>query len=219
MQKNWLQLGALFAITSIVAFFAARSAYFPGDIALATFIQSLSGEKVGWARTMTSTVSSPWNYVLLTITAMIAWWMTNWHGAVLAIISFGGMVFAEPYLKSLIGRPRPSAQLIHVVGAPSGFSFPSGFGLIFFSMFGLLAVLAWRNLTGNLRNSIVTICCVLLLMGGCARVTLGAHWPSNILGAYLFGATWACLLLLLNQQFGSSFKNPLNAEKISPAVP
>ncbi len=209
MPKKWLQWSALLLGTAVIAFFAARSPYFPGDIGMAKFTQSLSGENVGWARTVTSTVSSPANYGFLLLTAGIAWWMAGWRGALLAILSFGGMVLAEPYLKSLIARPRPSAQLIRVIGSPSGFSFPSGFGLVFFSMFGFLAILAWRNLKGNLRNLVLIICCLLLLIGGCARVTLGAHWPSDILGAYLWAGTWSYLLILINQQIDFSFKaNP-----------
>lgn len=205
--QDWIKLFALFAVTAIVALFATQSAYFPGDIALAKFIQSISGENVAWAKVMTSTVSSPWNYVLLTFTAAIAWWLAGWRAALIAVICFGGMVLAEPHLKALVGRPRPSAQLIHVTGSPSGFSFPSGFGLIFFSMFGLLAMLAWQNLKGNLRSSIVVICSLLLLIGGCARVTLGAHWSSDILGAYLCGGTWVLLLLTLNNHFAKAQKH------------
>ena len=203
MQKSWLQWSTLLLITAGSAFCAARSPYFPGDIALAKFIQALSGDNLGWARVVTSTISSPWNYVLLTLTAALAWWLAGWRGAVIALISFGGMVFAEPYLKALIARPRPSAQLIRVTGAPAGFSFPSGFGLVFFSLVGLLAILAWRKLQGNLRTIVIAICCVLLLLGGYARVSLGAHWPSDILGAYLCSGTWVFLLILLSEKIGS----------------
>ncbi len=105
-QHDWIKLFALFAVTAIVALFAAQSAYFPGDIQLAKFIQSISGENVAWAKVVTNTVSSPWNYVLLTLTAAVAWWMAGWRGAIIAVICFGGMVFAEPHLKALVSRPR-----------------------------------------------------------------------------------------------------------------
>lgn len=198
MPKHWSQWFTLLIVTIAISFFAFRTPYFPGDIPLAKLIQSLSGEHIGWARFVTNLVNSPLNYFLLILIAALAWWIAGWRSAIIAVIGFGGMVFIEPHIKALIARPRPSPQLIHVVGTPSGFSFPSGFGLLFFSLFGLLAILAGRNLRGNLRPTIIAICCLLLLLGGCARVTLGAHWPSDILGAYLCSGTWVWFLVLLN---------------------
>jgi membrane-associated phospholipid phosphatase len=71
-----------------------------------------------------------------------------------------------------------------------------GFALIYFSTFGWLAVLAYHRLTGKVRRVSVLLCGLILLVGGSARVALGAHWPSDIYGAYLIGLVWTMLLML-----------------------
>lgn len=202
MQKRWIQWFILLILTASVAAAAGKFDWFPGDIAMTGLIQSLTGGNVGWARIVTSTVSAPWNYLLLAVTAGLAWWLAGWRGAVIALISFGGLLLAEPYLKSMIARPRPSPLLIRVSGSSSGYSFPSGFGLLYFSMFGYLAVLALQRLTGRRRLSTVLACGLILVIGGSARVALGAHWPSDIAGAYLIGLTWVMLLLNLDRSVG-----------------
>lgn len=201
MQRQWLNWLGLLALTLLFAWLAARFPYFPGDVGLARFIQSVSGHHLDWARFITRTVSAPWIYVLLLIVALAAWRLIGWRGAIIAVLSYGGVWFAEATLKSMVARPRPSAQLIQVAGSTAGFSFPSGFGLFYFSLFGLLAILALRGGHQPVRLLVAGLCILLLLIGGAARVALGAHWPSDILGAFLISATWIGLLLLANQQF------------------
>ncbi|MBS1809607.1 MAG: phosphatase PAP2 family protein [Acidobacteria bacterium] len=196
----WIRWGidCLAAVLLLLA--AAKFAYFPGDLQFTNLVQSTVGENVGWARTVTGLVSAPSIYVLLGITIALAWWMAGWRGAVLAILSYLVLWQAEPYLKMIAARPRPSANLVRVFGNSSGFSFPSGFGLIFFSTIGYLAVLAHQQLPKATRWVVVTICGVLLLIGGCARIALGAHWLSDIYGAYLIGFVWTKLLVLVGVQ-------------------
>jgi len=66
--------------------------------------------------------------------------------------------------------------------------------LIYFSTIGWLAVLAFLRLRGSWRWGWVLLCGTILLVGGAARVALGAHWPSDIYGAYLIRLVWTLLL-------------------------
>lgn len=195
--KAWIVWAIDVVAVILLTIAAAKYAYFQSDVTFSTALQSVVGEQVGWARTMTNLASAPYLYVLVTLTATLAWWMAGWRGAALALVSFLALWSAEPYLKSLVARPRPAATLVHVFGTPSGYSFPSGFGLIFFSTIGYLAVLAHHQFIKLTRWIIVAICVGLLVMGGCARVALGAHWLSDIYGAYAIGFTWTQLLVLV----------------------
>lgn len=196
-KRAWLGWCILLVLSALLAVLAGKFAYFPGDVALTKFVQSLSGESVGWAQTVTNTVRTPSIYVLVALSVALSWWLGGWRAAVLALISFGGLWLAEPWLKSLVARPRPSPALVRVIGSSSGYSFPSGFALIYFSTIGWLAVLAYHRLTGKARWVSILLCGLILLVGGSARLALGAHWPSDIYGAYLIGLVWTMLLARL----------------------
>jgi undecaprenyl-diphosphatase len=100
-----------------------------------------------------------------------------------------------PWLNGLIARPRPSANLVQVVGAFSGYSFPSSLALTYASTFGFVAVLAANVRSVFPRGAVVTLCCAALVVGGAARIALGAHWPSDIILSYLIALLWASLLI------------------------
>jgi undecaprenyl-diphosphatase len=46
-----------------------------------------------------------------------------------------------------------------------------------------------------LRRSVQAFLAFLILAIGVSRVYLGAHWPSDVLGAYLLGGSLLALLL------------------------
>ena len=96
---------------------------------------------------------------------------------------------ANPILKELIARPRPSALLVDVSEKTAGLSFSSGhtmnavifFGFLFFVIDDVIA-------SPRLRLAARTACALIIVLTGPARVLSSAHWPSDVLGGYLFGA-------------------------------
>ena len=174
--------------------------YFPGDLEIARAIQS-AAPAGDWARAVTRAAYVPWIYGILALSALAALRVAGWRGAAAMVVAFFAFMHAEHYIKDHIARPRPSATLIKVAGtspamapmamaagapAPTaGYSMPSGWALLFGSTAGLLGVLAWTNTRGVARAAYAIGCAAILIAGLLARVSLGAHWPSDVIAGYL----------------------------------
>lgn len=176
---------------------AARLPYFPGDVAIAKLVQAIAPGGVDWAKLLTETAKTPWKYILLGITCAVAWFLSVWLASLLSIASFIGMSIVEPLLKDWIARPRPAADLIHVAGTLKGYSMPSTFAVVYASTLGFLAILAIAKSkrSKTTRLAVLIPCCLLLLIGGIARIVLGAHWSSDILLSYWISGLWTVLLI------------------------
>ena len=101
-------------------------------------------------------------------------------------------------LKELVNRPRPDNVLL--IPPPESLAFPSGhsaYGMVLcglaFCVVGSLAgpVLLKRVLQGALV--------VVILAMGASRVYLGVHWPSDVVGGYLWGITLLIVVAALGK--------------------
>jgi undecaprenyl-diphosphatase len=91
--------------------------------------------------------------------------------------------------KGLIQRPRPAPELVNVSDILNSYSFPSGHVMFYVGFFGFIGFLAFTLLKPSLkRGLLLTISGSLVASIGPSRIYLGAHWASDVLGAYLLGS-------------------------------
>ena len=92
-------------------------------------------------------------------------------------------------LRAVIARPRPTVELVEVIGGPQGFSFPSGHALHVSFFYGFLIYLAIRLLTNKrLINTILASGIVYIPFSGLWLIYDGRHWFTDILGGYVYGS-------------------------------
>jgi glucan phosphoethanolaminetransferase (alkaline phosphatase superfamily) len=112
--KDIILLILLFvAVFATVA--ACRYAYFPGDVTVERFVQSLAPKSVNWALWITKSAAFPWNLILLAITFFISWGFAGWRIALFSILSFAGMLI----LGTLLSPNSCPASAIAYAGARS----------------------------------------------------------------------------------------------------
>lgn len=91
--------------------------------------------------------------------------------------------------KGLIQRPRPAPELVNVSDILNSYSFPSGHVMFYVGFFGFIGFLAFTMLKPSpKRGLLLTLFGGLVASIGPSRIYLGAHWASDVLGAYLLGS-------------------------------
>jgi len=100
------------------------------------------------------------------------------------LISFGGAGVISDLLKLVFARPRP--DLFPPIIAVSGYSFPSGHTASAVAVYGLLAILLWRQA----RYVPAVFSALWVMVVGFSRIYLGVHYPSDVLGALAVGGLW-----------------------------
>jgi undecaprenyl-diphosphatase len=107
----------------------------------------------------------------------------RWRQAVFVAVAMVATVSARLAVVTLIARPRPSERL----AAVASYSFPSGHSTASAAAALILVWVCWPLL--HRRWSRVLLCAIAGVWAfavGLSRVALVVHWPTDVVGAWLF---------------------------------
>jgi undecaprenyl-diphosphatase len=157
----------------------------------------------GWvsaARVVTHAGTGPYPYVA----AALGGWLVGSCGraagaragvpvALLAVVALLAEQSVRTALMLALHRARPPVADWAV--AASGHSFPSGHSASSATAAGLLAWGVLRARPGVAGRALATLCATAAVAVGCSRVYLGVHWPTDVLGGWLYAGCWLLLVL------------------------
>jgi len=147
--------------------------------------------------------------VILIVPLCCYLWITKNRREALFIAFAGLSWFVTRILKTAFGIPCPTPQEVHYLypfhflssilhRATNGIAvldapvcYPSGHVFDYVSLWGMLYVISsniWK--TRWVKNVVAAICIILISMIGIARVSLGDHWFTDVVGGYFFGFAW-----------------------------
>jgi undecaprenyl-diphosphatase len=141
------------------------------------------------ARTISFFGSVGWVTAVAVVAAVFFVRRRDWMNLYLIVLTTGGGSALNLLLKHFFHRERPVLE--NPLVTLSSYGFPSGHTMGATLLYGLLALLAWKNLKGsNARFAFVFAAGVWILLIGFTRIYLGAHYLSDVLGALAAGLLW-----------------------------
>lgn len=194
---------ALIFVAILLSYFARQYPILPADVFVTKFFQ---GGSWWFFHSLFTLVSSLGNAPLVIVTTT----------SVMAIFLFYSMPKAAAFaaltllnhpvnviIKLLVQRPRPTEDIVTIVETLSSYSFPSGHVMHFTVFYGfiLFVTLHTKKIPVVLRQFFVSMCIFLIAFIGPSRIFLGAHWLSDVIGGYLFGAILLIPLIVVYHRF------------------
>jgi membrane-associated phospholipid phosphatase len=187
----FLKLYALqLMLFGLLAVFVHVHPILPLDVAIT---RSFQQNQAPWLRITMLAISYPGDSLLLPalvlLTAVCFWLVGLRLEAVLVAGLSTISLLLNLLLKVQVSRPRPTANLVRIVEAAAGYSFPSGHVMAYIAYWGLLFSFGVILFEGRhwWRSALLTTSAALVVLIGLSRVYLGDHWASDVLGAYLIG--------------------------------
>ncbi|MFC7844738.1 phosphatase PAP2 family protein [Streptomyces sp. NPDC001046] len=145
-------------------------------------------------RILTDWVWDPWTMRLLcaaVVVALVVRFAARWTAVWLAVAVACGTLLQQG-LKAAVDRPRPVWP--DPVDSAHYAAFPSGHAMTATVVCGLLLWLLHRHgVTRAVWCTALAVAVVSVVGVGLTRIWLGVHWPSDVVGGWLLGATVVAL--------------------------
>ena len=189
----WLLSGVV-----MLSWIAQRTQFFPGDKAITYQLQK---QRHPWFRGFMQAVSEVgfWQWATpQTVGIAAIFWALRFRLEAIFILLTSSSTILNMLVKRLVKRPRPTQELVTVVRVINEPSFPSGHVMHYTNFYGLLIYLLatnWRS--GKRRNTLISLCTLLIACIGPSRIYLGAHWPSDVMAGYMYGGLWFAGIMAL----------------------
>lgn len=131
----------------------------------------------------------PGSLIVVLITALMFFLFKYKKEALFLVITMASNVLCS-VVKIIVNRPRPAQSLVRIIGTTRQQSYPSGHVVFYIAFLGFLILLMYRSATipKFIRTGVSFIAIILILAIPFSRIYLGAHWFTDVLGGFLFGA-------------------------------
>ncbi|MBI4128181.1 MAG: phosphatase PAP2 family protein [Parcubacteria group bacterium] len=127
--------------------------------------------------------------IAISIAVLFVW---GRRAALFLFVTLAGGYLAVGLTKILVDRPRPPLPVFLFTEHIGTASFPSGHAALSLLLFGALWWLIRTRLTKTSARLVLIAVTILVLLFGLARLVLGVHWASDVVGGYLVGLVVLC---------------------------
>lgn len=195
-RRPWVAAAVLGLLAVLLSLAAAGPGVLPGDVAVGRGVEALPAPWLDTIAHAANAAGAGWiGFTLLTLLALVPLLLARSYRLAVLVATASALRLVVFPLKALVASPRPTPDLVRVAEIQADPGFPSGHAFGATVLFGALwivmpALVKNRGGCRLLRGGAVAMVALMLL----ARIRVGAHWPSDVLGGVLWGATMLALL-------------------------
>jgi undecaprenyl-diphosphatase len=186
----------LFLAGSFLAYDASRNAHSSYDVRITRYVQTLSAAWLDPVISFFNELTNMYPAIAIWTGSFILFSILGLRVEAFTLLLAALAFFGMETLGNFVARPRPSPELVHVSQNLMGNSFPSGhvFGAVVY--YGLLIGFGWRRTRwAPIKLLLAAAAAFTVGMAAFARIYLGVHWASDVLGGLLLGGTALAVLL------------------------
>jgi len=125
---------------------------------------------------------------------------TRYRTAIVAAATFFSGELLNAAMKHVFNRPRPSVvphlRVVYTTSFPSGHAMESA--IVYLT---LAAILMRASQSRATKIYILGVAVLLTTLVGISRVYLGVHYPTDVLGGWVVGFTWASICWQVARRF------------------
>jgi len=156
----------------------------------------MTDESVTWAEQLANLASTRTALLVTIVGALLLLLTRHRRGALALALVYPVTQGAVHLVKTVVERPRPNANA--ALAEAHGFSFPSAHSATSVAVYATIAFILIRaSRRGHNRIAVASLAAALVLAVGLSRVLLGAHYPTDVVAGWAFGALLASLCWLV----------------------
>jgi PAP2 superfamily len=171
----------------LVCCWVTLEGYLPGDEQALAEIHEAVGARLDAPMSIVAEISNlePVAVAAAGVVAILAWGR-RWVEATRFVVAVVVVWVANPVLKELVARDRPTVR--PDTREVSEYSFPSGHAADTAALGVALVMVTWDT---SWRIPMVVACAFFVALVGVSQLILGVHYPSDVLAGWLWAAGWA----------------------------
>ena len=191
---RWPLVALLLVAFAMFGVAANRTEAFGADVRITRWLQGLDWRLLDWAAdatnwSMSGTPLTVFGIAVFAVLLALRWWIDA--GMLAAVIAIR---LVNQGLKTVIESPRPTSDLVEVIEDADNYGFPSGHASGALLVVGAITWIVNRHIASpGWRAAIWAVAGVWIVLTGIGRVRVGAHWPSDVLGAWM----WSVAVMVL----------------------
>ncbi len=214
--SDWGQFGviSLLAATVFVTLASAGSNVLTFDVSIARAVQASDLPGLGAMAAFVTVAGGTAAVFAVGGAVVLCLLRSGRYVATLPVIAALALRCGNAMIKGAADSPRPTAGYLERVETTSGLGFPSAHVMGVVLLYGVIAVLAGDLIRARaLRLPIQAVAFGIILIVGPGRIYAGAHWPTDVLGAYLYGVLFLIPVIVAYRTLRDTLPGRLSAPR------